>query len=101
MNESHAIISDLVLPLLNKERELIDGVEGAIRREFENICQKLVLNGVMTGGGKVSMIVNPENRAQVEALARETAAGISERYGLEVDFRVYTYADAPEDVVFV
>ena len=101
MNEGSAIISDLVLPLLNKERELIDGVEGTIRREFGGLCQKLILNGVMTGEGRVSMIVNPENRARVKSLARETAAGISERYGLEVDFQVYTYADAPEDVVFV
>lgn len=101
MNENHAIISDLVLPLLNKERELIDGIEGSIRREFGALCHKIILKGVMRGNGQVEMIVSPESRAQVESLARKAAAGIGERYGLDMDFRVYTYADAPEEVVFV
>lgn len=99
LNEGNAIISELLLPLLDRERAMVDEIEGSIHGQFGGMCQKIVLRGAATGAGKVYLIAEPGKIEKVKALAREMAAGFEERYGFDIEFRAFTYEDAPLDMV--
>ncbi|MBI3552577.1 MAG: hypothetical protein HY077_08655 [Elusimicrobia bacterium] len=99
LNDGNAIISELILPLLDRERQMVDEIGRDIDRQFAPLCLKVVMRGVMTGVGSVDLIVAEENLARVRRLAEETAAGLEERYGFDIEFRVHTFADAPLELV--
>ncbi len=99
LNDDHAILSELVLPLLDRERHLVNEIGRDINREFEPLCRKIVLKDVMTGVGTVDLITTDENLEQVRKMADMTAAGLEERYGFEIEFRVYTFANAPIEII--
>src|SRR5205807_2300421 len=98
LNDHHAIISELMLPLLDREQQMVGEIGRDIQRQFDS-CRKIVLKNVMTGAGTVDLITTGENLARVRAQAEEMAAGLEERYGFDVDFRVYTFADVPLEVI--
>ena len=49
--------------------------------------------------GSVSLITRKEGADQVRLAAQELAAGFEERYGLEIEFRVFTLEDAPLELL--
>ena len=99
LNESHAIISELILPLLDRERRMVDDVGRDIHRQFGPLCRKIVQKDVVTGVGTVQLLAADEHLPAVRRLAEEMAAGLEERYGFEVEFRVHGFSDAPLEIV--
>lgn len=99
LNEGNAIVSELILPLLQRERELVSEIEGSIQRQFGPLSQKLVMRGVATGAGEVELIAEPDKLDRLKALADEMTAGLEERYGFDVEFRVFSYDNAPLELI--
>jgi DNA-binding phage protein len=99
LNESNAIVSELILPLLDKERLMVDDIGRDINRQFGALCRKIVFKDVATGVGTVDLVAADENLPIVRRLAEEMAAGLEERYGFDIDFRVHTLAGAPQEIV--
>lgn len=53
----------------------------------------------MAGVGTVELITTDENPSRVRKMAEEESAGLEERYGFEIEFRVHTSADAPVELL--
>lgn len=97
LNESNAIVSELLLPLFDKERAMVSDVEGTIRRRLGNSCQRIFMRQAASGVGEVDLITAEVD--QMKAVAAELSAGFEERYGFDIRFNVYSYRDAPLSLV--
>jgi hypothetical protein len=86
--------------MLDGEKHMVDDVGRNIDQRFGSYCLKMKMKDVMTGRGRVLLVVPEERRDEAKNAAEELAARLEERYGFEIEFRVYTWADAPPELSF-
>lgn len=99
LDPENALVSELIIPLFEREKTLVDEIQGSIRSRFADNCLKIVIDGAAAGIGSVSLITRKEGADHVRRAAQELAAGFEERYGLEIEFRVFTLDDAPLELL--